>query len=74
MLNLYKMTGIRLQQQNETINQMIKQGIIEPGDSSTVSPVFFVSKKPSDGNDAVLGQLVYDYRNLNAKVKPLHFP
>ena len=33
-----------------------------------------MSKKPSDGNDAVLGRLVYGYRNLNAKVKPLNFP
>ena len=53
---------------------MVKNKILLPGDTNTVSPVFFVTKKPSPGKTASLGWLVFDYRKLNDKVKPLHFP
>jgi hypothetical protein len=76
VLNLhpYKLTGIRLQQQEDVIQTMCEQGILAPGDSSTVSPVFFVGKKANEGHTAELGRLVYDYRALNALVKGQNHP
>ena len=68
------MSGIRLDQLKLTIDEMVKNKILLPGDTNTVSPVFFVTKKPSPGKTASLGRLVFDYRKLNDKVKPLHFP
>ena len=69
----YPVSGIRLDQLKLTIDEMVKNKILLPGDTDTVSPVFFVTKKPSPGKTASLGRLVFDYRKLNDKVKPLHF-
>jgi hypothetical protein len=41
----YKMAGIRSEQLKECLDDMVQNNILVPGDSTTVSPVFFVSKK-----------------------------
>ena len=46
---------------------MVENEILLPGDSETVSPVFFVSKKQGADKTAVSGRLVFDYRRLNEK-------
>ena len=41
----YPAQGIRLHQLKSMINDMVKNGVLEPGDSEFLSPVFFVTKK-----------------------------
>ena len=40
----YPAQGIRLHQLKSMINDMVKNGVLEPGDSEFLSPVFFVTK------------------------------
>jgi hypothetical protein len=70
----FPVSDIRLQQLKETIYEMCKNGILKEGDSEIVSPCFHVLKKPSEGKTASKGRLCFDYRRLNALIKPLNFP
>ena len=70
----FPVSGIRLQQLKETINDMVRDGILKPGDSPYVSPCFYVLKKPTEGKTASKGRLCFDYRRLNSMIKPMHFP
>ena len=70
----YKLAGIRLDQLKATIQDMIDNKILEPGDSNYVTPVFFVLKKAAESKTSCKGRLCFDYRKLNAIIKPLHFP
>ena len=53
---------------------MVENEILSPGDSDTVSLVFFVTKKQNKDKTAVSGRLVFDYRRLNEKIKGMNFP
>ena len=41
----FPVSGIRLAQLRENINDLCKNGILKPGDSEYVSPCFFVTKR-----------------------------
>ena len=45
----YPCQGIRLSQLKGIIDDMVKNNVLEVGDSEYLSPVFFVTKKASDG-------------------------
>ena len=70
----YPAAGIRLDQLKQAIHEQIANGVLIEKDSPTVSPCFFVTKKPTGSSTACKGRLVFDYRKLNKYVKPLHFP
>ena len=70
----YKTVGIRNEQLLDALTEMVNNKILLPGDSNCVSPVFFVSKKIGDGENAEKGRLVFDYRKLNEKIKSKNFP
>jgi len=70
----YKLSGIRLDQLKATIQDMVDNKVLEPGDSNYVTPVFFVLKKAGENKTACKGRLCFDYRKLNSIIKPLHFP
>ena len=70
----YPAAGIRLDQLKSAIQEQIDNGVLIEKDSPTVSPCFFVTKKPTGSSTACKGRLVFDYRKLNKYVKPLHFP
>ena len=53
---------------------MVENEILSPGDSDTVSPVYFVTKKQNKDKTAVSGRLVFDYCRLNEKIKGMNFP
>jgi hypothetical protein len=65
----FPISGIRLQQLEDSLEKLIQAGILVRGDSEFTSPAFFVTKKPSDGSDAITGRLCYDYRKLNSIIK-----
>ena len=52
--------GIRLHQLKSMINDMVKNGVLEPGDSEFLSPVFFVTKKASDDTSVRKARVVFD--------------
>jgi hypothetical protein len=70
----YPISGIRAEQLKTTIDELVKNDILEPSDSPFVSPVFFVSKKINRDATAAKGRLVFDYRKLNSLIKPLNHP
>lgn len=70
----FKLTGIRAQQLKENISEMVRDGILKPGDSEFTSPIFYVLKKPDAGKTASKGRLCFDYRRLNEMIKPLQHP
>jgi hypothetical protein len=70
----YPISGIRAEQLKVTLDELCKNGFIERGDSSYVSPVFFILKKQNRDATASKGRLVYDYRRLNSHIKPLNHP
>jgi hypothetical protein len=70
----YKIAGIRSEQLKDCLLDMVENNILVSGDSSTVSPVFFVSKKAGANETAEKGRLVFDYRKLNNQIKAKHFP
>jgi hypothetical protein len=70
----YPISGIRTEQLKVTLDELCKNGVIERGDSSYVSPVFFILKKQNRDATASEGRLVYDYRRLNSHIKPLNHP
>jgi hypothetical protein len=67
-------SGIRLEQLKDTISELVKNKVLEEGDSNFTSPVFFVIKKPGEGKTASTGRLCYDYRKLNAHIRMKNFP
>ena len=70
----FPVSGIRLQQLKEDINELVKNGVLSPGDSSFTSPCFYVLKKASEGKSASKGRLCFDYRKLNSLIKSKNFP
>jgi hypothetical protein len=70
----YAAVGIREQQLKECINDLVLNGVLEPGDSSFTSPVFFVTKKTADGATGQKGRLCYDYRGINRLIKSKNHP
>jgi hypothetical protein len=70
----YPVSGIRLEQLKETIQDLIKNNVLVPGDSEFVSPCFFVTKKQNESETAQRGRLCFDYRKLNSIIKALNFP
>ena len=70
----FPVSGIRLTQLRENIDEMVKNKVLIPGDSPFTSPVFFVLKKAAEGKTASTGRLCFDYRNLNTHVKMRNFP
>jgi hypothetical protein len=70
----FPVSGIRLQQLKETIQDLVTNNVLKSGDSEYVSPCFFVTKKQNDTETAQRGRLCFDYRKLNSLVKPLNFP
>jgi Reverse transcriptase (RNA-dependent DNA polymerase) len=70
----YPISGIRAEQLKATIDEMVEQDILEPGDSPFVSPVFYVLKKVNRDATAAEGRLVFDYRKLNSLIRPLNHP
>ena len=73
-VQLYKASGIRLEQLKSCVDEMVENEILSPGDSDTVSLVFFVTKKQNKDKTAVSGRLVFDYSRLNEKIKGMNFP
>jgi Reverse transcriptase (RNA-dependent DNA polymerase) len=70
----YPISGIRAEQLKATIEEMVEQDILEPGDSPFVSPVFYVLKKVNRDATAAEGRLVFDYRKLNSLIRPFNHP
>ena len=70
----YPAQGIRLHQLKSMINDMVKNGVLEPGDSEFLSPVFFVTKKASDDTTVRKARVVFDYRKINKITKSKNFP
>ena len=67
-------SGIRLQQLKSDIDDLVKNGVLSPGDSSFTSPIFYVLKKAGDGKTASKGRLCFDYRKINSLIKNKNFP
>jgi hypothetical protein len=53
----FPVSGIRLSQLKDDINELCKNGVLSPGDSPYTSPMFYVLKKASDGKTAAKGRL-----------------
>ena len=70
----FPVSGIRLNQLKTDINNLVKNGVLTPGDSPFTSPIFYVMKKPGDGKTASKGRLCYDYRRINSYIKAKNFP
>jgi hypothetical protein len=70
----YPISGIHAEQLKTTIDELVRNDVLEPSDSPFVSPVFFVSKKINRDATAAEGRLVFDYRKLNSLIKPLNHP
>ena len=56
------------------INDLVKNSVLEPGDSEFLSPVFFVTKKASDDTTVRKARVVFDYRKINKIMKSNNFP
>ena len=67
-------SGIRLQQLRADIDDLVKNGVLSPGDSPFTSPIFYVTKKPGEGKTASKGRLCFDYRRINSLIKAKNFP
>jgi Reverse transcriptase (RNA-dependent DNA polymerase)/RNase H-like domain found in reverse transcriptase/Integrase zinc binding domain/Integrase core domain len=70
----FPISGIRSEQLKETLEELCANGVLEPGDSPYVSPVFFILKKQNRDATACEGRLVFDYRRLNSYIRPLNHP
>ncbi len=58
----FPVSGIRLVQLKQDIDDLVKNGVLSPGDSPFTSPIFYVTKKPGEGKTASRGRLCFDYR------------
>ena len=67
-------SGIRLQQLKADIDDLVKNGVLSPGDSPFTSPIFYVLKKAGEGKTASKGRLCFDYRKINSLIKNKNFP
>ena len=56
------------------INDMVKNGVLEPGDSEFLSPVFFVTKQASEDTTVRKARVVFVYRKINKITKSKKFP
>ncbi len=45
----FPVSGIRLVQLKQDIDDLVKNGVLSPGDSPFTSPIFYVTKKPGEG-------------------------
>ena len=70
----FPVSGIRLTQLKADIAELVRTGVLSPGDSPFTSPVFYVLKKPGEGKTASRGRLCFDYRKVNAHIKMKNFP
>ena len=70
----YKCQAIRLEQLKRAINELEKVGVLELGDSPTVSPVFFLPKKLDVGGTAQRLRLLMDFRKINANTVKQSYP
>ncbi len=70
----FPVSGIRLSQLKEDINELVKNGVLSPGDSPYTSPMFYVLKKSAEGKTAAKGRLCFDYRKINSLIKNKNFP
>ena len=70
----FPVSGIRLNQLRSDINELVKNGILSPGDSEFTSPIFYVLKKSGEGKTAAKGRLCFDYRKINSHIKSKNFP
>jgi hypothetical protein len=68
----FSVSGIRLCQLKDTIEEMVQNKVLIPGDSYFVSPIFFVKKGASGDQTASKGWL-YDDRKLNALINRYNF-
>jgi len=68
-------SGIRLSQLKADINELVKNGVLSPGDSNFTSPcVYMYVLKKTAGPGGQKGRLRFDYRKLNTYVKMKNFP
>ena len=67
----FPVAGIRLQQLKDDIQELVKNGILSPGDSPFTSPVFYVLKKAGAGQSAQKGRLCFDYRRYQMGMSSL---
>jgi hypothetical protein len=70
----FPVSGIRLQQLKADIGELVKSGILSPGDSPFTSPVFYVLKKAGEGKTASKGRLCFHYSKINNIIKNKNFP
>lgn len=69
----YRLPYSQKAEKQKQIDEMLKQGIIEPSQSEWSSPVLLVPKK-TDVNGEKKWRLVIDYRKLNNCIKDDKFP
>ena len=70
----FPVSGIRLAQLRQDINNLVQNGILSLEDSDFCSPCFYVLKKTADGKQAAKGRLCFDYRKINQYVRMKNFP
>ena len=70
---LYDMSQEELKQLKALLDLELARGFLQPSDSTSSAPVFFV-RDPSNGTRSGQLRLVIDYRDLNSKIKKDDYP